>query len=138
VVQATQKEELIHAMFGVAVIKHIQNEYPEWFNEHFYDKIYRASQKAYDAECAIIDWIFEKGELSFLSKATLKEFIKQRFNDSLEMIGGKPIFVINKDEVKKLQWFNDEIYAEVSTDFFHKKPVSYAKKVKPITAGDLF
>ncbi len=55
VVQATQKEEQIHALLGVAIIRHIQSEYPDWFNEAFYAKIHRASLKAFEAECAIIE-----------------------------------------------------------------------------------
>lgn len=138
VVQATQKEEVIHAMLGVCILNHIKVEYPEWFNDSFYEKIYRASHKAYAAESDIIDWIFEAGELSFLPKHTLKEYIKHRFNDSIRMIGGEPVFEVEQAEVDKLKWFEDEIYAEVNTDFFHKKPVTYSKKVQSITAEDLF
>lgn len=138
VVQATQQEETLHAKFGIYIIKLIQQECPEWFNEEFYNKIYRASKKAFEAESLIIDWIFEAGELDFISKNTLKEFIKQRFNESIESIGGKSVFDINKEEADKLQWFNDELHAEISTDFFHKKPVTYSKKVQAITAQDIF
>jgi ribonucleoside-diphosphate reductase beta chain len=138
VVQATQQEEQIHAMLGVYLINEIKKEFPEWFNDHFYDKIYRASKKSYEAECKIIDWIFEKGELSFLPKHTLKEFIKNRFNDSVKMIGGNPVFEVDKAETEKLKWFEDEIQAFVNTDFFHKKPTSYSKKMQSIQPEDLF
>ncbi len=138
VVQATQKEELVHALFGVALVKIIKKEYPDWFNEHFYEKLYRACKKAYESECNIIDWIFEKGELSFLPKDVVKEFIKSRFNDSLEMIGGHKVFEIDQEKLGQVKWFEDEIYAEVNTDFFHKKPVTYSKKVQAITADDIF
>lgn len=138
VVQATQKEETIHAMFGVCLIKYIQEENPEWFNDDFYNKLYRACHKAFDAECKIIDWIFELGEISFIQKDKIKEFIKDRFNQSIEMIGGKQVFSINKDLIEDLTWFNDEIYADVNTDFFYKRPVSYSKKMQPIQSGDLF
>lgn len=138
VVQATQKEEVIHAMFGMALIKIIQKEYPDWFNEEFFNKLYRACKKAYEAECNIIDWIFEKGELSFLSKDAVKEFVKNRFNESIEQIGGKKIFEVDEGILQQLKWFNEEIYAEVNTDFFHKKPVTYSKKVQAITAEDIF
>ena len=137
VVQATQKEEVIHSLLGVYIIKQIQQEFPEWFNEDFYDKMYHACQKAYEAECNIIDWIFEKGE-SDLKKDVVKEFVKDRFNTSLKMIGGKSVFEVDSEKLEQVQWFNDEIYAEVNTDFFHKKPVTYSKKVKPIKAEDLF
>jgi ribonucleoside-diphosphate reductase beta chain len=138
VVQATQKEEVIHAMLGVCLIKHIQREFPDWFNEAFYEKMYRACRKAYEAECNIIDWIFEQGELSFLPKDTVKEYVKHRFNESLEMIGGNKVFEVNPEAMTALKWFDDEIYAEVNTDFFHKKPVTYSKKVQAITAEDIF
>lgn len=138
VVQATQKEEIIHALFGICVIKHIQKEFPDWFNEHFYTKLYRACKKAYEAECNIIDWIFEAGELSFLSKDVVKEFVKSRFNDSLEMIGGKKVFEVDAKKLKQLKWFEDEIHAEVNVDFFHKKSVNYSKKMQAIKAEDIF
>lgn len=138
VVQATQKEEEIHAKFGATVIQYIKKEHPEWFNEDFYNKIYRACNKAYDAEEKIVDWIFELGDLSFIDKQTTKEFIKDRFNKSINMINGNNVFEIDAAIIDKTKWFEDEIYAEVNTDFFHKKPVTYSKKTKSITANDLF
>lgn len=138
VVQATQQEERLHAQLGVYLIKEIKKETPDWFNEEFYVKLYRACKKAYEAECNIIDWIFEAGELSFLSKDLVKEFTKQRFNLSLAMIDGEKVFDVDAKKLKELKWFDDEIYAEVNTDFFHKKPVAYSKKMQAITAGDLF
>lgn len=138
VVQATQKEEVIHAMLGVCLIKHIQKEFPDWFNEAFYAKLYRACKKAYESECNIIDWIFERGELSFLPKDVVKEYVKHRFNESIELIGGNKVFEIDTEKLLQLKWFDDEIYAEVNTDFFHKKPVTYSKKVQAIKAEDIF
>jgi ribonucleoside-diphosphate reductase beta chain len=139
VVQATQQEENIHAMFGAYVINIIKNENPEWFNEDFYDKLQKACKKAYVAECKIIDWIFEKGELTFLSKDVVKEFVKNRINKSVEMIGCEPVYKdINQEMISQTIWFDDEIVSEVSTDFFHKRPVSYSKKIKSVQPEDLF
>jgi ribonucleoside-diphosphate reductase beta chain len=138
VVQATQQEENLHALFGVALIKLIQQEKPDWFNEDFFAKIYRACKKAYEAECNIIDWIFEEGELEFLKKDVVKEFVKNRFNESLEMIGCEKVFTVDKAKLEQVKWFNDELLAEVSTDFFHKKPTTYSKKSQAITAEDIF
>lgn len=138
VVQATQKEEQVHALLGVAIIKIVQKENPAWFNEEFFEKIVRASKKAYEAEAAIIDWIFADGELPFLSKHTLKEFVKHRFNESIAMIGGTGPFEVDAAAVRELKWFNDEIYAEVNTDFFHKKPVTYSKHAQAYQAEDIF
>lgn len=128
----------IHATFGVELLKIIHKEYPEWFNDEFYEKLQRACKKAFDAECKIIDWIFEAGELPFLSKDVVVEFIKCRFNESLEMIGTEKIFEVDQEKIKELQWFNDEIYADVNSDFFYKKPVTYSKKMQAFQAEDLF
>jgi ribonucleoside-diphosphate reductase beta chain len=138
VVQATQKEELIHALFGAHIVKQVQKEFPEWFNEDFYAKLYRACKKAFDAECKIVDWIFETGDLEFLSKDVVKEFVKNRFNESLEMIGGEKVFEVDSEKLKRVKWFEDEIHAEVNTDFFHKKPTTYSKKIQSIKSEDLF
>lgn len=138
VVQATQKEETIHALLGAYIINQIRKEYPDWFDAEFFQKLEKACEKAFEAECNIIDWIFENGELSFMPKATVKEFVKKRFNDSLEMIGAKKVFDIDEERLAGVKWFDDEIHAEVNTDFFHKKPVTYSKKVKSIKAEDLF
>lgn len=138
VVQATQKEEQVHALFGVRLIEIVREENPDWFNEEFYAKVYRACKKALESECRIVDWLFEKGDLPFLTAKTVKEFVKQRFNDSLLLIGGEPQFDTDPQELAKVRWFDEEATADVHTDFFHKKPVTYAKHTKPITAGDLF
>ena len=86
VVEATSKEEQIHGDFGIDLIKIIRNENPEWFDIKYDFKIQNMCKSAYEAESAIIDWIFEKGELDFLPKNQIKEFIK----DDLPTLG-RPI-----------------------------------------------
>jgi len=138
VVQATMKEESVHALFGVYLINIIKEENPEWFGEEFYDKLRTACMKSWKAESEIIDWIFESGELEFLPKDVVKEYMKKRFNDSMEMLGAEPMFEINYELSSQLDWFDDEIYAEVNLDFFNKKSVAYNKFSKSYNAGDLF
>jgi ribonucleoside-diphosphate reductase beta chain len=138
VVDATQKEEQTHALFGVKLVEIIKSENPDWFNEDFYNKLERACKKALVAEEGIIDWIFEKGELDFISSNIVKEFVRDRFNKSLLLVGGKSLFEVDNKVVKNLKWFDEESTTDISTDFFHKKPVTYSKKLQSITEGDLF
>jgi ribonucleoside-diphosphate reductase beta chain len=138
VVQATRKEELIHALFGVHLIGIIREERPEWFGDEFAAKIRRACKKAHEAEARIIEWIFDAGDLPFLTKAEVLEYTKGRFNKSLALLGLEPLFDVDAGLLEGVAWFDEETDAEVSTDFFHKKPVTYSKKTKPITGGDLF
>ena len=138
VVEATSKEEEIHGNFGSELINIIKEENPEWFDEEFEQLIDSACKKAYTAECKILDWIFESGELSFLPKETIQNFIKNRFNNSLTRIGMKPVFEVNFTELEKTLWFDVEITATKEGDFFYKKSVDYNKKSKSITEDDLF
>jgi len=138
VVEATSKEEDIHGNFGIELINIIKEENPEWFDEEFENLIYSACKKAYVAECGILDWIFEKGELEFLSKETIQNFIQNRFNNSLLKIGMKSIFEPNKNLLKSTKWFDIEITATKEGDFFYKKQIDYSKKSKAITEDDLF
>lgn len=138
VVESTSKEEDIHGNFGVEIINIIQSEFPEWFDKEFEDLIYSACAKAYSAECEILDWIFEKGELDFISKNQIKEFIKNRFNNSLNKINLKNAFEINIELLEPTLWFDVEISSTKEGDFFYKKSIDYNKKSKSITENDLF
>lgn len=138
VVEATSKEEDIHGNFGAEIINIIRKENPEWFDEDFKNLVYSACEKAYKAECKVLDWIFESGELTFLSKDTIKEFVKNRFNNSLMKIGYKPLFDIDKSLLTETKWFDIEITATKEGDFFYKKSIDYNKKSKSITEDDLF
>lgn len=138
VVEATSKEEEIHGNFGAELINIIKKENPEWFDEEFYNLIYSACKKAYAAECGILDWIFEQGELSFLPKETIQHFIMNRFNNSLKKIGMQSLFDVDNELLKSTKWFDIEITATKEGDFFYKKQVDYNKKSKSITVDDLF
>ena len=104
----------------------------------FEELIVSACNKAYIAECRILDWIFEHGELTFLSKETIKHFIQNRFNNSLNRIGMKSIFDVDFKEIEKTLWFDVEILSTKEGDFFYKKQIDYNKKSKSITEDDLF
>lgn len=138
VIQATQLEEQLHAKFGAWLVNQIKSEFPHWFDEDFSKELKKACNKAFKAECGVLDWIFEEGEPDFLSKEALIEFLKDRFNESLMMVGEEPMYEVDNVKLKSLQWFNDEINSEVNTDFFHKKPVTYSKKQQSIRSEDLF
>lgn len=138
VVEATSKEEDIHGNFGVEIINIIKSENPDWFDEEFDHIIYSACNKAYIAECGILDWIFEEGELEFLPKETIKHFIMNRFNNSLKKIGMEPFFEVDANLLASTKWFDVEITATKEGDFFYKKQIDYNKKSKSITVDDLF
>ena len=138
VVEATSKEEQIHGDFGIDLINIVKRENPEWFGLEYDYKIQNMCKTAYEAESAIIDWIFEKGEVDFLPKEQIKEFIKDRFNRSLESVGVKKVFETDSKILEETEWFNDEIIGTKHVDFFVKRSINYSKKTQSITAQDLF
>lgn len=138
VVEATSKEEQIHGDFGIDVINIIKKENLEWFDESYILMIQETCKEAFLSESKIVDWIFEKGELDFLPKDVINEFIKNRFNNSLESIGIEKVFDINEKLLAETEWFDDEIIGTKHGDFFVKRSINYSKRTKSITSDDLF
>src|SRR5699024_2602159 len=138
VIEATSKEEQLHVLFGIELIKIIREEHPEWFDEDMEKEVYEACKLAYESEVEVIEWIFEKGELDFLSIEIVKEFVKQRLNNSLVSTGYTPIFDTNEELLEESDWFDDEILSTKDVDFFVKRSINYTKRSRSITGDDLF
>jgi ribonucleoside-diphosphate reductase beta chain len=138
VVEATSKEEQIHGDFGIDLIKILQKENPDWFTKNYHESIQQMCKDAFEAESEVVDWIFENGELDFLPKAVVNEFLKNRFNNSLDSIGIEKVFDVDQDLVSQTEWFDDEIIGTKHGDFFVKRSINYSKKTQSITSDDLF
>ena len=138
VVEATSKEEQIHGDFGIDLIQIIKKENPDWFDFIYEKKIQDMCKEAFEAESKIVDWIFEEGELDFLPKSEIIEFIKDRFNRSLKSIGVEEVFKTDEELLNKTEWFNDEIIGTKHGDFFVKRSINYSKRTQSITGDDLF
>ncbi|CAM1368106.1 ribonucleotide-diphosphate reductase subunit beta [Tenacibaculum xiamenense] len=138
VVEATSKEEQIHGDFGIDLIKILQKENPDWFTPEYHVTIQEMCKSAFEAERGIVDWIFEDGEVDFLPKNVINEFIKNRFNKSLNSIGIKEVFDVDKNLLAETEWFDDEIIGTKHGDFFVKRSINYSKRTQSITSDDLF
>jgi len=138
VVEATSKEEQIHGNFGIDIIQIIKKENPQWFDDAHSKMVQDMCLQAYASEKKIVDWIFEQGELDFLPRVTIEEFIKDRFNRSLKSLDIEPVFKTDDFLLEQTEWFDEEIIGTKHIDFFVKRSVNYNKKSKSITADDLF
>ena len=125
-------------IFGIDVVNTIRDEHPEWFDEDMTNKVYEICQMSYQSEEKVIDWIYEDGDLDFLPKELVKEFVKNRLNNSLSSVGYDHIFDVDEKMIQETDWFDDEIVATKHVDFFVKRSVNYSKRSKSITAEDLF
>jgi ribonucleoside-diphosphate reductase beta chain len=137
-VEYTSREENLHAMIGIKIINTIKQEYPELFDKELEEKIIYESQEAVKYECEIIDWIVNGYKEANLDSQILKEFIKNRLNESLQEIGYDPIFDIDNELLKKTSWFDEQILGNNMTDFFHSRPVEYSKKALSFDIEALF
>ncbi|ATW42658.1 ribonucleotide-diphosphate reductase subunit beta [Glaesserella parasuis] len=137
-VEATSKEEEIHGRFGIALYEILRDEHSELFTPEFFEELKNLSQQAFEAERGILDWIFEEGDLSFISRKTVENYIMNRYNNSLSILGLEPPYDVDPDLLKETEWFDIEIISTKETDFFNKRSTDYSKKMKQITADDLF
>lgn len=135
----TSREELIHALVGIKLVNTIREEYPELFDDELIERIRSECIEAYNAECKIIDWSVNGYESEHLSADIVKNFLRNRFNDSLKQIGIMPVFEdVDKALLEKTAWFDEDVLGNNSTDFFHRRPVEYSKKDKSYGEEDLF
>ena len=86
-------------------------------------------REAYESEMDIVRWIFEEGELDFVPINQVDEFLKDRFNRSLESIGFPKLFEIDTTILEETEWFNDEIIGTKHGDFFVKRSINYSNHI---------
>lgn len=138
IVQYTSKEENLHAEGGIALLNEIRRENPELFDAEFETKIKEEVLEALASEKDLISWLLQGYENEFLSEEILTTYIKRRLNECLDKMGMEAPFELNEEVNAKTAWMDEEVYASALTDFFHKKPIDYAKKMKTFNENELF
>tara|TARA_R110002020_G_scaffold311694_1_gene527281 strand:- start:1185 stop:2156 length:972 start_codon:yes stop_codon:yes gene_type:complete len=137
-VKYTRNEENLHALAGIKIINTIKEEHPELFDEELEQRIIQESQAAFSAESQLVDWMVNGYEEKGLNTPVLKEFIKNRINESLDQIGFAEAFTIDKALLVDTVWFEEELLGNNATDFFHSRPVEYSKNSQTFDVDDLF
>jgi ribonucleoside-diphosphate reductase beta chain len=137
-VKYTRNEENIHALVGIKIINTIRTEYPDLFDNEMVEKVVAEAKEAFESESKIIDWMVNGIQEEGLSAAVLKEFVKNRINDSLKQIKFPKAFDVDKKLLSSTTWFEEELLGNNMTDFFHSRPVEYSKKNQSFTEDDLF
>jgi ribonucleoside-diphosphate reductase beta chain len=82
----------------------------------------------------MVNGIKEEG----LSAPILKEFVKDRINESMSQIGFPKVFDIDKEILSSTTWFSEELLGNNMTDFFHSKDTGYTKNSQSFSEDDLF
>ena len=137
-VEYTSREENLHAIIGMKLVNVIRKEHPELFDEELERKIVHEATEAIKYETQIVEWIVNGYGEDKLNSPVLKEFIKNRMNESLREIGFEMVFDVDKELLSKTRWFDEQVLGNNQSDFFHSRPVEYSKKSKSFAAEDLF
>lgn len=127
-IEATSKEEELHGRFGIELYKILKEEHPEIFTDEFNKKLIELADHAFNTELEIIDWIFEDGELSFLPKKYVINYISNRYNESLKELGFDAIYEYDKEMLNETIWFDYEVVGVKNGDFFNKRLTDYSRK----------
>lgn len=137
-VQYTRNEEALHAQVGIKLINTFKEEYPEFFTPLLQSTIQKNLLDCMQGELALIQWIIGDYSQPSLSFPILSTYIQNRANESLTAIGFTPIFPTQKENLPLIRWMDEELLGNNMTDFFHKRPVEYAKKGQAFNREDLF
>jgi ribonucleoside-diphosphate reductase beta chain len=138
-INATSLEEVLHSQVGADIIQVIRREQPEFFTKELNQEVRQMVKEALKAETKIIDWIFEEGELEFLSKASVLEYMYFRANKGLVMAGFPAIKDnLNQDLLKVSEWFEIQIKTTIHRDFFTGHNTNYTKNAISFSEEDLF
>ena len=137
-VKYTRNEENIHALAGIKIINTIRSEHPELFDDELEERIASEAKAAFVAESYLVDWMVNGFNEKGLNANILKEFIKNRINDSLEKIGFDSAFDVDTSLLEDTMWFEEELLGNNAIDFFHSRPVEYSKNSQTFDADDLF
>ena len=132
----TSVDEQTHANAGVYILNKIFEEYPEerYSQEHLEEVI--KDYVAYESE--LLDWIYEKGQLSFYTKEDMLNFMKYRVDTAITHLNYNNIYNITGEQYSTMKWFDEDVFANELDDFFAKRPTAYTKHDKSITENDLF
>lgn len=137
-VKYTRNEENIHALVGIKLINTIREEHPELFDDELTERIKHEAQEAFKSESKIVDWMINGINEDSLSAPILKEFIKNRINESMVQIGFDTVFEVDDALLSKTVWFDEELLGNNMTDFFHSKDTGYSKNSQCFDETELF
>ena len=137
-IEASTKEEDLHADFGASIINIIREEYPDLITKQDEQEIIDLCVQALENESEILDWIFSEGDIDYIKKDVVKNYIAYRMNKGLKAVDIDYVFPVDADLLRETNRFEDEILVTKHTDFFNKRSTNYTKRSKSFSSDELF
>jgi len=131
IIQFSALDESLHSEAGCWLFNTLIKENPEIWDDELKKEIYEAARLTIELEDNFIDKAFEVGDIEGISKAGMKNFIRDRCNRKLQEIGLKKNWKnIDQTLLKEMAWFETLVFGNKSDDFFFKRISEYAKGTK--------
>lgn len=137
-VEATSKEENVHGLFGAELLRVLRTEAPAVLDGAFHEEVVQQARALYRTEEALVDWIFEEGEAEPVRRDEVVEFVRDRCNRVLALHGLPALFPVRRELLGDTDWFDLELVATKEVDFFNKRSVAYARKLRNFDPDTLF
>lgn len=124
------RDESLHSEAGCWLFKEFCKEHPEIKNL-IEEDIYEAARLTVKLEDDFIDSCFKYvKEIEGLDVDDLKQYIRYRTNTKLQDLGYKSNWKnIDKEAIKRMNWFDALSVGMESQDFFAQRPTMYSKGV---------
>ena len=137
-IEATSKEENLHGLFGVELLRILKEERPDLFGPSFAEEALERVTAFFRTEEALLEWIFAQGDTEAVRGEEVLEFLKWRYNQVLSLHGLPAPFPVRKEHLRDTEWFDLELLADKEVDFFNKRSVAYARRVQSYDPESLF
>lgn len=121
-------DEELHSLAGAWCFKELMKQRQHVDLYHITYLIHKMAEKIYEHEAAIIDMIFEKGEIEGITAAQMRGFVRARINTCCENLGLDTMPNIFKDENTISAWFYKNMKGYNQNDFFTGKGREYVRK----------
>lgn len=130
VIEYSARDESLHSSVGCELFRILCKEQPHLLSDELKKSIYDAARLTIQLEDNFIDKVFELGPIQDVDPKDLKNYIRFRANSKLQELGLKSNWKnIDKESLKKLNWFDVLISGMINQDFFSQKETGYAKNV---------
>lgn len=122
------KDESLHSEAGCWLFRTMVSEFPDLLTDELKKELYEAARLTVELEDNFIDKAFEVGEVEGLTGKDMKVFIRYRTNTKLNDLGLKKNWTnIDKDALKRMEWFSVLSAGTSHGDFFASRVDSYSK-----------
>jgi len=127
--QTTATEEVVHYSCGLDLINKIKSQHPAIWDEYLIELVEKNIKDAHKAELDLINWFFEHGVPSHLTKEEVVNFLNFNINEVCGDLGLSVRFDYDANLYETSnKWFMEKIVTAGEPDFFDCPAGGYASE----------